>query len=880
MCSKLPCSEQYPATISHHFSGCGDKDDRYAWDANLANRTNDAEISVFAIEDGVVLEPTFNGNGLRLRHNNVNGDWYSAYDNISIAEGIHEDDVVQQGQLLGIIRMNSHPHLHFGVYYRIEEDPTADWASVNRTINPSYQNPLSGEVYELGDVNGIVSGSIVSSANVQVRRAGGWHNVARTDENGRFRITSIPALRAGDSLRIVANGYEPLAVAIDEAGVLGNRISIPMLNSLTSTGVTNARVRVVNNTAYFTDPEIELIVSGTGYSSYDIVGIKHSEEDFGLVPLSQDHPATQATVNVTLSQIGRNTVGVLFKGLDSVLVVAELEYDPAGSSFSLQIESDSSSVGADIYADSRFIRTISNESESLSFLSGTHEVLVTKLGYRDTTFLVDSSAVVSLNLIPILLTQTSNCDSTVIDFATHGSVQYRNAVSFRDSAHASVISFRRCYDQFNNLGIEPQSDRFDLHRLSSSWSPLLFVAALDQVERLDTDSIYLLTIRDDTTFQKNLFGIQASLLMFDSAAQKLSCSHLGTSSTSVFEESVVIARRKAPMLAGLFDIEVALGETLDIPIASFFLDPDSLDGDMQVTVEGTENGLVASVEGDSIVISVSGSSGQLLLTLRAMHDGLERIAVINVLAVAPTVSLSPKVLLDGPLDLITGLLSDSLRVSGLVPLSEPYTGLGYVHHGGGGEATSSATLAISGPNAIVDWVIVELREAGNASHIVQTRSALLQRDGDVTSSDGTSPVVFSVSAGVYHVAIRHRNHLGVMSLEALPLSNSATLVDFTSSAFPTYGSDARKSSPGLMSLWAGNTLWDGGLKYTGMDNDRDPVLVRIGGTVPTNTIPGYYVEDVNLDGVVKYTGSGNDRDPILVNIGGTVPTQVRSEQLP
>ena len=83
-----------------------------------------------------------------------------------------------------------------------------------------------------------------------------------------------------------------------------------------------------------------------------------------------------------------------------------------------------------------------------------------------------------------------------------------------------------------------------------------------------------------------------------------------------------------------------------------------------------------------------------------------------------------------------------------------------------------------------------------------------------------------------------------------------------------------------MSLWAGNTLWDGGLKYTGMDNDRDPVLVRIGGTIPTNTIPGYYVEDVNLDGVVKYTGSGNDRDPILVNIGGTVPTQVRTEQLP
>jgi len=37
---------------------------------------------------------------------------------------------------------------------------------------------------------------------------------------------------------------------------------------------------------------------------------------------------------------------------------------------------------------------------------------------------------------------------------------------------------------------------------------------------------------------------------------------------------------------------------------------------------------------------------------------------------------------------------------------------------------------------------------------------------------------------------------------------------------------------------------------------------------------------VTLDGVVKYTGLENDRDIILVNIGGTVPTDTREEQLP
>ena len=61
---------------------------------------------------------------------------------------------------------------------------------------------------------------------------------------------------------------------------------------------------------------------------------------------------------------------------------------------------------------------------------------------------------------------------------------------------------------------------------------------------------------------------------------------------------------------------------------------------------------------------------------------------------------------------------------------------------------------------------------------------------------------------------------------------------------------------------------------------RDPILVAIGGTVPTNTITGYRLEDTNLDGIVKYTGASNDRDPILVNIGGVVPTNTRTEQLP
>jgi hypothetical protein len=129
----------------------------------------------------------------------------------------------------------------------------------------------------------------------------------------------------------------------------------------------------------------------------------------------------------------------------------------------------------------------------------------------------------------------------------------------------------------------------------------------------------------------------------------------------------------------------------------------------------------------------------------------------------------------------------------------------------------------------------------------------------------------------------HRNHLGAMTLNGVALSNAATTVDLSATGTATLGTEARRSISGTFptqALWAGDVNFDGILKYTGTDNDRDPILSNIGGAVPTNTVTGYLNSDVNMDGIVKYTGTDNDRDPILQNIGGVVPTNVREAQLP
>jgi uncharacterized delta-60 repeat protein len=245
------------------------------------------------------------------------------------------------------------------------------------------------------------------------------------------------------------------------------------------------------------------------------------------------------------------------------------------------------------------------------------------------------------------------------------------------------------------------------------------------------------------------------------------------------------------------------------------------------------------------------------------------------------VRLMPRLLLGGAYDADTQQMRDALREQGLLPTEEPYTALGYAHSGGGGgEQLDAGVLGTSGADAVVDWVLVELRSVDTPTEVLASRSALLQRDGDVVDMDGLSPVLFARDAGTYHVALRHRNHLAVMSATALLLGPHAVELDLRQASTFTYGSEARAICGAWRCLWPGDVTDDGAVKYAGAGNDRDAILSAIGGTIPTATTTGYLPADVNLDGVVRYVGAANDRDPILQTIGGTVPTNVRTEQLP
>jgi hypothetical protein len=247
--------------------------------------------------------------------------------------------------------------------------------------------------------------------------------------------------------------------------------------------------------------------------------------------------------------------------------------------------------------------------------------------------------------------------------------------------------------------------------------------------------------------------------------------------------------------------------------------------------------------------------------------------------VPPSVQLSVKAFLQGPFDGVS--MNDDLRVASLIPLNEPYTSFGFAHFGGGGEATIPSVLNVAGPDAVVDWVVVALRSKLDNTQVLATRSALLQRDGDVVDIDGTSALSIEVLPDDYYVSLHHRNHLGVVTNSTVTLGVASTQLDFSAGSVPIFGVDPLVNVANTWCLWSGNAVMDDWLKYLGSANDRDAVLVEIGGSVPTNTVSNVYsVSDLNMDGIVKYTGSDNDRDVVLVNIGGSVPTATRIEQLP
>jgi hypothetical protein len=255
----------------------------------------------------------------------------------------------------------------------------------------------------------------------------------------------------------------------------------------------------------------------------------------------------------------------------------------------------------------------------------------------------------------------------------------------------------------------------------------------------------------------------------------------------------------------------------------------------------------------------SGTFGNLLLV-----DDFKVTSPMNI----PNLILSAKVFLQGasftPNVGEESLMRDDLRAANILPTTSPYQD---------NLTCNSNIFTTTGNNAIVDWVYVSLIDKNDNTTILYSKSALLQRDGDIVDAeDGISNLNILAPVDDYFVSINHRNHLEILSLNSLSLSNSTTTIDFSDyNNQITYGSNAQTSyevSPGLVAMWAGDVNNDGKLNYIGAESEipfissqvfNDPNNSLFGGPpVATYSSLGYYSADIDMNGQTIYIGAGSD----------------------
>ncbi|AXG67857.1 internalin-J [Kordia sp. SMS9] len=237
------------------------------------------------------------------------------------------------------------------------------------------------------------------------------------------------------------------------------------------------------------------------------------------------------------------------------------------------------------------------------------------------------------------------------------------------------------------------------------------------------------------------------------------------------------------------------------------------------------------------------------------------------------IQLAAKVYLQGAmLQNTDGFMRTDLKDNNHILTVSPYTDATAI-------LATDPVFTATGQDKIVDWIWVELRDAANPSVVLNGKSALLQRDGDIVEalSDNTStPVNFARAPGDYYVVIKHRNHLGIMLNMTISFTNMVTAVDFTDGNNQiTHGANAQTTfgmPANTVGMWCGNVNGDGVVQYSGTNPDAPAILSTVLNdpdnflNFPTFTVSGYEVNDVNMDGSTQYTGTNPDTPLILQNV--------------
>ena len=177
-------------------------------------------------------------------------------------------------------------------------------------------------------------------------------------------------------------------------------------------------------------------------------------------------------------------------------------------------------------------------------------------------------------------------------------------------------------------------------------------------------------------------------------------------------------------------------------------------------------------------------------------------------------------------------------INGILPFNQPYNATPWNYSG-----TEAVGVM---PANVVDWVLVELRDASSAANAnlgtrIARQAGLLLSNGNIVSTDG-SPMFFAVAvSNNLFVVVHHRSHLGILSANALSFSAGNYSYNFSTSATQAYGLSPQKQlASGIWGMLGGDADCNGEI----MPADIDVIWKASAGKA------GYLMGDFNLDGQV------------------------------
>jgi len=146
----------------------------------------------------------------------------------------------------------------------------------------------------------------------------------------------------------------------------------------------------------------------------------------------------------------------------------------------------------------------------------------------------------------------------------------------------------------------------------------------------------------------------------------------------------------------------------------------------------------------------------------------------------------------------------------------------------------------------VDWVLVSVRTDITKASQVGTTAGIINKDGSI---DIPNRCLLSVNESAVYIVIEHRNHVGIMTPQTIPIANNTLMYDFTQGN--TYdgngtGSGQIELSPGVWAMHAGDGNQVTDINSYDINGQDKSVWVDSNGEFDR-----YVPTDYNLDGDVN-----------------------------